>query len=48
MADQTMTVVEAGASSSNRFYLLNSWGGLPHPATTPPGIDVCDSLLICK
>ncbi|AOP48060.1 CDP-diacylglycerol diphosphatase [Streptomyces lydicus] len=48
MAAQTMTVIEAGANSSGGFYLLNSWDGLPHPPTTPPGIGVCDSLLLCK
>ncbi|MFG2094697.1 CDP-diacylglycerol diphosphatase [Streptomyces sp. NPDC048612] len=48
MGDQTMIVIEAGNGPADGYYVLNSWDGLPHPATTPQGIGVCDSLLICK
>lgn len=48
MGDQTMIVIEAGNGPADGFYILNSWDGLPHPSTTPQGIAVCDSLLICK
>lgn len=48
MGDQTMIVIEAGSGPTDGFYILNSWDGLRHPATSPQGIAVCDSLLMCK
>ncbi|WP_406474430.1 hypothetical protein [Streptomyces platensis] len=48
MGNQTMIVIEAGDGSQDGFYILNSWDGLPHSATTPQGIGVCDSLLLCE
>ncbi|MFI2262236.1 CDP-diacylglycerol diphosphatase [Streptomyces tubercidicus] len=48
MGNQTMIAIEAKDGPADGYYILNSWDGLPHPSTTPPGIAVCDSLLICK